>query len=232
VEKKTIVEPKYLDSELIEVPAMALERVRFEIGHMGEFISDMLSSIQTAWGDRDHEALEQVHKTDDKVDILHEAILEYLGDVRGEELTDRQSDEFQALMTATVNLESLADVIETDLVRLGKHAIEINLQSDETTRILFFELTDRVEQAVAQVIEAIRASDQQAAAAVITVKDEVRRLADEALARQSERIGVAATGNIQQIHLEFEVLDSLRRIYTIAKRIAKDFVPQEVAEKA
>ena len=232
VEAKIIVEPQYLDSELIKVPAMALERVRFEIGHMGEFISEMLSNVQTAWNNRDREALKQAHRTDDKVDILHEAILEYLGDVRGEELTDRQSDEFQALMTATVNLESLADVIETDLVRLGQQALEIGLQSDETTRILFVELADMVAQAVARVIDAIRESDPLAAEDVITVKDEVRRLADEALARQSDRIGVTETGNIQQIRLEFEVLDNLRRIYTIAKRIAKDFVPQEVAEKA
>ena len=232
VEEKTIVEPKFLDTELVEVPSMALERVRFEIGHMGEIIGEMMSEVQTAWRQRDRAALDMVLKMDDKVDILHEAILEYLGDIRRETLTDRQTDEFQALMTATVNLESLADVIESELVGLGKRAIDIQLEQDETTHILFVELTDMVEQAVAQVIRAIREADQQAAEAVINVKDEVRRLADEALARQSTRIGVAETGNIDQIRLEFEVLDNLRRIYTIAKRIAKDFVPREVAEKA
>ena len=232
VEEKTIVEPKFLDTELVEVPSMALERVRFEIGHMGKIIGEMMSGVQTAWRQRDRAALDMVLKMDDKVDILHQAILQYLGDIRRETLTDRQTDEFQALMTATVNLESLADVIESELVGLGKRAIDIQLEQDETTHILFVELTDMVEQAVAQVIRAIREADQQAAEAVINVKDEVRRLADEALARQSTRIGVAETGNIDQIRLEFEVLDNLRRIYTIAKRIAKDFVPREVAEKA
>jgi phosphate:Na+ symporter len=83
-----------------------------------------------------------------------------------------------------------------------------------------------------QVIRSIRDSDEQAAADVIAVKDDIRRLADEALVRQSQRIGVAETRNIELIRLEFEVLDNLRRIYTLAKRIAKDFVPEEVAEKA
>ena len=50
--------------------------------------------------------------------------------------------------------------------------------------------------------------------------------------RQSQRIGAAETRNIELIRLEFEVLDNLRRIYTLAKRVAKDFVPEEVAEKA
>lgn len=42
---RVIVRPKYLDVEMITVPAMALERVRFEIGHMGEAISGMISLL-------------------------------------------------------------------------------------------------------------------------------------------------------------------------------------------
>jgi hypothetical protein len=32
--------------------------------------------------------------------------------------------------------------------------------------------------------------------------------------------------------MELELLDNLRRIYTLAKRVARDFVPEEVASKA
>ncbi len=232
LDTKVIVTPKFLDDELIEVPPMALERVRLEIGHMGDIISEMMSGVQTAWRQRDREALDDVLKMDDKVDILHEAILGYLGRIRRETMTNEQSVEFQSLMTATVNLESLADIIESELVTLGKQAIDDNLETDETTRILYVGLSDVVKQAIGQVITAIRGEDEQAAASVLALKDEVRRLADEALARQSERIGVAETGNIELIRLEFEVLDNLRRLYTLAKRIAKEFVPREVAEKA
>ncbi|MGB5493431.1 MAG: Na/Pi cotransporter family protein [Sedimenticolaceae bacterium] len=233
LDTKVIVTPKFLDDELIEVPPMALERVRLEIGHMGDIISQMMSGVQTAWRQRDREALDEVLKMDDKVDILHEAILGYLGRIRRETMTNEQSVEFQSLMTATVNLEGLADIIESELVALGKQSIDRKLEPDETTRILYGELTELVKQAIGQVVAAIRGEDQQAAASVLALKDEVRRLADEALARQSERIGIAETGNIELIRLEFEVLDNLRRLYTLAKRIAKEFVPREVAaEKA
>ena len=232
LDTKVIVTPKFLDDELIEVPPMALERVRLEIGHMGDIISDMMSGVQTAWRQRDREALDEVLRMDDKVDILHEAILGYLGRIRRETMTNEQSVEFQSLMTATVNLEGLADIIESELVTLGKQAIDDNLETDETTRILYVGLSDVVKQAIEQVIAAIRGEDAQAAASVLALKDEVRRLADEALARQAERIGVAETGNLELIRLEFEVLDNLRRLYTLAKRIAKEFVPREVAEKA
>ena len=232
LDTKVIVTPKFLDDELIEVAPMALERVRLEIGHMGTIISDMMSGVQTAWRQRDREAFDDVLKMDDKVDILHEAILGYLGRIRRETMTDEQSVEFQSLMTATVNLEGLADIIESELVALGKQSVDRKLEPDETTSILYGELTELVKQSIGQVIAAIREEDEQAAAAVLALKDDVRRLGDDALARQSERIGVAETGNIEQIRLEFEVLDNLRRIYTLAKRIAKEFVPREVAEKA
>ena len=231
-EEKVIVKPKFLDAAVLEVPSVALERVRFELGHMGEIIVGMMTAVQEAWVARNRAALDTVLKMDDKVDILHEAILQYLGEIRRETLTDRQSHEFQALMSATVNLEGLADVIESELVGLGKRVIDEDISTDETGRTLFRELADRIRQAVQQVVRSIRDSDEQAAADVIAVKDDIRRLADQALARQSQRIGVAETRNIELIRVEFEVLDNLRRIYTLAKRIAKDFVPEEVAEKA
>ena len=49
---------------------------------------------------------------------------------------------------------------------------------------------------------------------------------------QSERIGVQETRHGYLVRMELELLDNLRRIYTLAKRVAKDFVPEEVASKA
>ena len=50
--------------------------------------------------------------------------------------------------------------------------------------------------------------------------------------RQSERIGIVDSRHLDLVRLEMEILDKLRGIYTLTKRIAKDFVPDEVARKA
>jgi len=229
---RLIVQPKYLDGEMLGIPSMALERVRFEIGHMGEIITEMIAGLDRGLQHRDRSRLEQVTLMDDKVDILNEAILQYLSELRQQPLTDSQSSEFQALMSATINLESLADVIETDLVRLGKNYLNSDLLLSETTRQLMRELAGKVIHAVSQVIRAISQNDETAAAEVIALKDEIRRLSDAALQRQSERIGVKEPRHLVLIQLEMELLDHLRRIYTLAKRIARDFVPEEVAIRA
>ena len=40
-EELAIVQPRYLDDELIQVPSLALERARLELGHMAEIVRGM-----------------------------------------------------------------------------------------------------------------------------------------------------------------------------------------------
>jgi phosphate:Na+ symporter len=232
VEEKIIIEPRYLDEDVIEIPAMALEQVRFELGHMGEIINEMFSTLRSGVRAGDKQQCDTVLKLNDKVDILHDAILEYLREIRQQSLTDQQSASFQALMSATVNLENLANIINDELVDVGKGFIDMKIDTSEATRLLLTDLTDKVSHAVDQVIHAVREEDETAAEDVINVKDEVSRIADEFLMRQSERIGIQDRGHLNLVRLEMELLDKLRSIYTLAKRIAKDFVPDEVASKA
>ena len=101
-----------------------------------------------------------------------------------------------------------------------------------STGLLVQALADKVSYAVEQVIKAVREEDETAAEEVITLKGEVHRIAEEFLVRQSERIGVEDSGHLDLVRLEMEFLDKLRGIYILAKRITKDFVPDEVASKA
>jgi phosphate:Na+ symporter len=230
--EKIIIRPRYLDKAVIDVPAMALEQVRFELGHMGEIITGMFASLRSAVADRNREACDSVLKMDDQVDILHEAILEYLSEIRQQPLTDRQSTEFQALMSATINLESLADVIETELVAIAEEFIDREGEPNEATRLLLHDLADKVYQAIEDVIRSVREEDENAAANVIAMKDEIGRIAEAFLAHQSRRIGVREERQLGLVRLELELLDKLRRMYTLVKRIAKELVPKEVASKA
>ena len=232
VEEKIIIEPRYLDEEALKVPAMALEQVRFELGHMGEIITDMFSTLRAAVREGDKQTCDAVLKLDDKVDILHDAILKYLRELRQEPLTDKQSDSFQALMSATVNLENLANIISDELVGVGKGFIDTAIEPSKDTRLLFVNLADKIAFAIDQVTQAVREENETAAEEVIVLKDEVRRIAEEFLLRQSERIGIQDSGHLNLVRLELELLDKFRGIYTLAKRIAKDFVPDEVASKA
>ena len=232
IEEKIIIEPRYLDEDVVDVPAMALEQVRFELGHVGEIINEMFTTLRSGIQKKNKQNFDTVQKLDNKVDILSNAILEYLRDIRQQPLTDKQSDRFQALMSATMNLENMADIINDELVPIGKGFLDLKIKPSEATRLLVQDLADNVGIAVDQVIQAIREDDETAAEEVITLKDEIHRLVEEFQLRQSERLGITDGGHLNLVRLEMELLGRLRSIYTLTKRIAKDFVPEEVASKA
>ena len=206
VAEKVIVRPKFLDDELLEIPSMALERVRLEIGHIGEIISEMLALLGEAFEQGDLEKFKSVRAMDDKVDILHDAILDYLGRLRQEPFTENQSKEFQALISATINLESLADVIESELVPTGEAFTTKGIRPAEATGVLLYELGDKLVAAVKDLIVAVREHDERAAENVISIRHDVRRLSDEFLARQSERIAGREGPQIELLRLEMDLL--------------------------
>lgn len=229
VEEKIIVTPRFLNTELLEVPSVALENVRFEIGHMGEITSDMLTTIWMAFQTRKRSMVDEVIKMDDKVDVLAEKILEYMSHIQQETLTDESSHTLQALMSATINIESLADVIETELSVICKKYIDYDLHESEATSALIVDFGKTVSEAFDKLLQAIKNNDEAAAAEVLSVKEQIRHAVDAILKNQAGRIGIQTSKHLLLIRLELELVDQLRRIYTLTKRIAREFIPEELA---
>ena len=232
VEEKVIVKPKYLDKELLEVPAIALENVRFEIGHMGEITSDMLTTLWMTFQTRNRKMVDDVVKMDDKVDILSELILEYMSDIQQEELTDESSHTLKSLMSATINIESLADVIESELSEISKKFIDQDLQESDETLVLLVKLAQMVSEAFDKLVVAIKNNDEAIAAEVIALKEQIQHSVDNILKNQASRISIQTGKHLLLVRLELELVDHLRHIYTLTKRIAKEFIPDELAIKA
>jgi phosphate:Na+ symporter len=231
VEEKVIIKPKYLNAELLEVPAVALENVRFEIGRMGEITSDMLTTLWMAFQTRNRDTVDEAVKMDDKVDVLSELILEYMSQIQQEKLSDDNSHVLQSLMSATINIESLADVIESELSGICKKFIDHDLQESEETTALFIDLTKTVSGAFDKLVVAIKDNDESLAAEVIALKEQIQHSVDAILKNQASRISIETGKHLLLVRLELELVDHLRRIYTLTKRVAKDFIPDELAIK-
>ena len=231
VEEKVIIKPKYLNKELLEVPTVALENVRFEIGRMGEITSDMLTTLWMAFQTRNRDMVDEVIKMDDKVDVLSELILEYMSEIQQEKLSDENSHTLQSLMSATINIESLADVVESELSVICKKFLDHDLQESDETLDLFVSFSKLVTDAFDKLVGAIKNNDESAAAEVISSKEQIQHIVDDILKNQASRISVQTSKHLLLVRLELEMVDQLRRIYTLTKRIAKEFIPDELAIK-
>ncbi len=232
VPEAVVVAPKYLDKELIETPALALDRVRLELGHMGERVRAMLEQIRPALLERDRALLTHIRQLDNEVDILRDHIIEYLGLLGRQPLTEDQANELVRAMTATDDLERIGDLIETDLVDTGHQVIELDLKPSVTTREILFNLYEATSRAVHMAIRALIEDDQRAAQAVVLAKDEINAMVRAAMVHQAARLSADAESRLAHHRVEISIIDKLKRIYSLAKHIAKLKLPEPTAADA
>jgi len=183
---------------------------------------------RAGWLERDRSKLEEVQKMDDQIDVLESEILRYLGAIRTEALTEHESAELALVMKVADGFESVGDVIETDLVGLGYRALDENIQSSDAMRVLFSELGDKLSTALDSTIRAVREDDERAADEVLTIKADIDHLIGKALELQSQALAQVSPEQIELMRVEMTVLENLKRIHTLLKRVAREIVPQAV----
>jgi phosphate:Na+ symporter len=231
-EKLVLIEPEYLDTELLGTPALALERVRFEIGNLGKLLETMLAATRRALLKRDPAGLARTRKTDDKVDLLFAAIVGYLGGIRKRELSDEESLGLQQLLRASNNLEAIGDHVAERLADLVGEWIAKRSRPSETTRDILESLYQATSDAVANTVKAIVEGDQVTAQAVVNAKPAYERQVEQVLARQSERIAIDSAEHLETVRMEMELVHTLREIFSLARRTAKSLLPAPLAAAA
>lgn len=223
------ITPAFLDEALLEVPAMALAAVRNELTRTAEVVQEMLERFRKTFANAGEAELKALIQMDDKVDILELACVEYLGKIRHNSLTVQESAEHQKLMTSAVTVETLADVIETDLVELVERARGINYKRSAGTRELLKGMYSHVQEALKLVIVVVRDNDAEAARGVLALQSGVNRLQQDLLMRKSERLGIGIDmpDALTIARVEVSAADKLVRMYSLCKRIAKAHLDTE-----
>jgi phosphate:Na+ symporter len=226
-----LIEPEFLETAALAAPSMALQQVRLEIGRIGKITLGMMHDLQPAIRNRDDSIFTEIARREDSIDILEAEILNYLAKLRQGSLTDQESHEFQSLMMALDNLESLADIINSDIVPLVRKAFELRSVTGEETKAQLVDIYGKVSESVELAVQAILENDQHAAESVLLMKDEIRDLSEHLVARKAERLAATDPDYIKLVRLEMSFVEQMRRIYTLSKRIAKVVVPPVLAQQ-
>jgi len=226
-EEGFIISAKYLDDELLSTPSLALGRVRLEVLYMGERVQDMLDKIMPAILNGNRSSLNAVAQMDDEVDILYEQIIDYLGRISKQTLTEGQMEEFLALMEAVGDLENIGDTIETNMVVLGHERIDAGVSISEPTREVLTGFHKVVTRAVDGSVQAVSQNNTEVAASVIAMKHEITELANSAGQHQAKRLVAEEPNRIQAYTIEVDIIEKQKRIYYFAKRMAKSVFPSD-----
>ncbi len=226
-EEELLVSAKYLDEELLSTPSLALDMVRLEVLHMGESVQEMLERIMPVILQGNEQSLIAIRDLDDKVDILHEQIIDYMGRISKRPLSDPQTEEFLLLMEAVNYLENIGDTIETNLVELGLNRIKAGVSVSESTRKVITGFHKVVIKAFKSAIHAVSQHNTKAAEAVILMNDEIEKIAGSAVAHEAARLVAEEPNRIPAYIIEIEIIDKQKHIYSVAKRMAKTVLATE-----
>jgi phosphate:Na+ symporter len=225
VVQKEIIRSRYLDDELIQVPSMALERARMELGHMSQLTNAMLAKVNSAFEARDTSKLAQQF---DQIVVLRDAVLTYLQHIGRNELSDSEAEEHARLVIATGEIESMSATISRELapLALALNAAEISPSKEAT------ELLDRLLQTILETAQsALRAlveRDEQAAQTVVAKRNAILELSADLQRQQAARLAQEDPNRLTRHRVQLEVLDRLRRIYIVSEHMAISVLPRSV----
>ncbi|OOF25343.1 Na/Pi cotransporter family protein [Salinivibrio sp. IB872] len=229
ISERPIVAPKYLSKELLMTPDIAMDQAQLEIGRVGRRVCNMMNALPPLTSklatqqeqSAAVEALGKIETLEQQVDILHGHILFYLGRLRKEPLSQVQSDRQIMLISVTDQLESIADLIEDTLVPIMDKSLHAEISISPEMQSTLDEIQDKVTHALLDSVNAIRRGDTQRAKRVLNTKRNLNALLDKVLAHQAERLVEHNPNRLQLFSIEMEWTESLKRVYTVTKRIAK-----------
>jgi len=218
---------KYLDDSLLKTPTIALERARLELLRMTSRVQTMLGDVLPALLDGPAEALNQVEQLDDEVDDLHGQIIVYLGRVGQRSLSSGSTQELIRLMEATNNLEAIGDLIETNLITLGRNRLANDFHVSEASRRMIEDYHGEVSLALDLAVAALVQADEEEARVVSRMKKKMKAR-DQALAQHHlSRLSADEEHRVELYRFETDVVANLQRIFEFARRTARLAIPTE-----
>ena len=225
VVETTIVQPRFLDESVIQVPALALERARMEMGHMADCIREMTDKVIPAFQQRDPTELMRLH---DCVVILRTEILDYLQLTGRQTLTDEEAEEHSRLVYAIAAVESLSTTISQELGPLARAIGDSGFTVSEATGDMLRELYVSVKEMADKALTAIVDLDERVAQEVIAQRGAKRDLGLQLLSQQAQRLAMDDPDRLRKHRFAVDMLDKLRRMASASEHLAMTVLPSSV----
>ena len=104
--------PRHLDPSALQTPSLAISCAAREALHQADVVETMLNGMLLVLRNNDLVLAEQLRKMDDTVDQLYSAIKFYLTKISRESLSEREGRRWTDIVSFTINMEQIGDIIE------------------------------------------------------------------------------------------------------------------------
>ena len=116
--------PRHLDPSALGTPTLAIANAAREAMRIGDVVEDMLNGMLVVMKTNDRALAARLRQKDDIVDQLYTAVKLYLTQISREALDEREGRRWADIVSFTINLEQVGDIIERVLIDLEEKKIE------------------------------------------------------------------------------------------------------------
>jgi phosphate:Na+ symporter len=206
--------PRYLDEAALGTPPLALANAAREAIRMGDTVEAMLRDVMAALLNNDRKLATEVSRMDNVVDRLDEAIKLYITKLTRDSLDDREGHRAMEIISFTINLEHIGDIIDKNLCQLALKKIKRGYQFSPEGAAELTAFHKRVCECLQAAFGIFMAGDVAAARRLVREKAELRKAELEAADRHFERLREGRPESLETTSLHLDVLSDLKRIHS------------------
>jgi len=212
--------PRYLDSEALAMPAVALGQATREILRMTDIVTEMLGLSIHAFEDGGAAIPARIDTLDDQLDDLEAAIKRYLTQLDEDRMTEEQAHREIALLYTITDLEEIGDIIDKQIMRLARRKRRGQLAfSDEGWNDLI-SYHSEVTAALQQALAALAAQDPTIAAEFLVRKTRFAQMKRQFHLRHLHRLRSGLPPSVASSAIHLDLLDAMSRVLSHASNIA------------
>jgi phosphate:Na+ symporter len=218
--------PRFLDPSALTTPALAIGCAAREAMRIGDVVEQMLAGVLMVLKTNDRALAERLRAMDDVVDDLYTAIKLYLTQVSREALDDKEGRRWADIVSFTINMEQIGDIIERIITDLEDKKIDKGRKFSEAgmTEIvdLHARLIANLRLGLSVFLNGDLKSAQELLAQKVLFRDLERAYADSHLSRLAGN----TVDSIETSSLHLDLIADLRRINSHICSIAYPILEQ------
>ena len=204
--------PRHLDPLALSMPSLAISCAAREALHQADVVETMLRGIVPVIRNNDLHLSEELRRLDDTVDELYSAIKFYLTQISGEALSKQESRRWTDIVSFTINMEQIGDIIERVLLDVEDKKVKKNRSFSEAGMAEIVHLHERLLANLRLAMSVFLDGHVRDAKRLLEEKAHFRDLEHEYAANHIARLRENTTQSIETSSLHLDLISDLKRI--------------------
>jgi phosphate:Na+ symporter len=204
--------PRHLDPSALSTPSLAISCAAREALHQADVVETMLLGTLTVIKNNDLDLAENLRSLDDTVDELYSAIKYYLTKISREALAENESRRWTDIISFTINMEQIGDIIERILLDVEDKKIKRGRNFSDAGMAEICELHARLVANLRLSMSVFLNGDVRDAQRLLEEKARFRDLERAYSATHLERLADNTMPSIETSSLHLDLISELKRI--------------------